>query len=104
MAGAPGAQGAGTGPSCWRGSRSPGHRTRRGCWRRWTSTSASAARCWRAASASGPGRRGSGRDAEQPWGALLTELIRGATGEHLRAELDWIGFARQRIATFAAKA
>jgi DNA-binding PadR family transcriptional regulator len=37
---------------------------------------------------------------EGPWPALLAELIRGATGEHLRAELGWIAFARKRLAEF----
>jgi DNA-binding PadR family transcriptional regulator len=38
--------------------------------------------------------------AEASWPALLAELIHGATGEHLRAELDWIGFARRRLAEY----
>ncbi len=37
---------------------------------------------------------------ESPWLALLAELIQGATGEHLRAELEWIRFARTRIESF----
>jgi DNA-binding PadR family transcriptional regulator len=41
---------------------------------------------------------------EQSWGALLTELIQGAAAEHLRAELEWIRFARSRIAEFQPEA
>ena len=40
--------------------------------------------------------------AEPSWLALLGELIKGATDEHLRAELAWIHFARTRITGFAA--
>lgn len=50
------------------------------------------------------GTASSSVDDEQSWGDLLTEVVHGAIGEHLRAELDWIRFARERIVAFAAKA
>lgn len=37
---------------------------------------------------------------DSAWPALLSELIQGATGEHLRAELEWLRFARKRISKF----
>jgi DNA-binding PadR family transcriptional regulator len=40
---------------------------------------------------------------EGSWGSLLSELIHGAAAEHVRAELEWIAFARSRIAAFAPK-
>lgn len=36
----------------------------------------------------------------RPWNAMLAELIESATGDQLRAELDWIEFARRRIGAF----
>lgn len=42
--------------------------------------------------AEGPGRR--------PWNALLSEVIETAADQQLRAELEWVEFARRRIGGF----
>lgn len=54
----------------------------------------------RALLADGDGRGGVVDDGRLPWNAMLSDVIESAAGGQLRAELDWVLFARRRIGDY----